>query len=155
MTSTTNATEPNTRSQLLPAAATVVGTLAFTALGAFGDGTEGAAHEPMEFLVMGVWIVALAAVMFLVVVPRSLASGRTAALGLGLSIAALPCVLVFWAGITPVLAVSGMLLGAAARRSGRGAGQGGVAMAVGALALLGYVAIYVSDWMATNNIAGM
>ncbi len=154
MTSTAISHEPTTRFPLGLAVATVVGTLAFTALGTFGDGSEGT-PDPMEFLVIAGFILALAAVMFLVVVPRSLASGRTAGLGLGLSIAALPFVLAFWAGITPVLAVSGIVLGAAARRSGRGGGKGGVAIALGALALVGYVAIYVSDWMATNNIAGM
>ena len=63
--------------------------------------------------------------------------------------------LVFWSGIAPLLAVSGMLLGSAARRTGDGPGKGAAAVGLGALALLGYVAIYVSDWMATNNIAGM
>ena len=63
--------------------------------------------------------------------------------------------LVFWTGIGPVLAVSGMLLGSAARRTGDGPGKGAAAVGLGALALLGYVAIYISDWMATNNIAGM
>ena len=109
----------------------------------------------MEFLVIGAIVVALAALMFLFVVPRALRSGRTANLGLGLAIAALPFVLVFWSGITPLLAVSGMLLGSAARRTGDGPGKGAAAVGLGALALLGYVAIYVSDWMATNNIAGM
>ena len=66
-----------------------------------------------------------------------------------------PFVLVFWSGIGPVLAVSGILLGLAARRTGDGPGKGAFAVGIGALALLGYVAIYVSDWMATNNIAGM
>lgn len=155
MSTTTHDIETTTSPIFLPAAATVVGALAFAALGTFGDGADGAAHESGDFLVVGAWILTLAAVMFLVVVPRSMASGRAAGLGLGLSIAALPLVLVFWAGITPVLAVSGMLLGAAARRSGRGAGKGGAAIVLGALALVGYVAVYVSDWMATNNIAGM
>ena len=51
--------------------------------------------------------------------------------------------------------MSGILLGSAARRTPEGAGKGIAAVAIGALALVGYVAIYISDWMATNNIAGM
>jgi len=137
------------------AAATVLGTLAFIAIGTFTGGTDGANAEPMEFFVIGAFVLALAALMFLFVVPRALRSGRTANLGLGLAIASLPFVLVFWSGITPVLAVAGMLLGSAARRTGDGAGKGAAAVGLGALALLGYVAIYISDWMATNNIAGM
>jgi len=156
MTSTQVSSTHNIPVPVLPAAiATVLGTLAFIAFGTFSDGTDGANAEPMEFVVMGAVVVALAALMFLLVVPRALRSGRTANLGLGLAIASLPFVLVFWSGISPVLAVSGMLLGSAARRTGDGPGKGSAAVGLGALALLGYVAIYVSDWMATNNISGM
>ena len=154
MTSTPIAPTQETQLPVRPAAtATVLGTLAFVALGTFAGGSD-TEHEPMEFVVIGGFVLALAAVMFLVVVPRAIASGHTAGLGLGLAIAALPFVLAFWSGITPVLAVSGMLLGMAARRTGD-PGKGAAAVGLGALALLGYVAIYVSDWMATNNIAGM
>jgi len=156
MTSTQMSPTHSTHMPVRPAAiATVLGTLAFVAVGTFADGTEGANAEPMEFVVIGAFVVALAALMFLLVVPRALRSGRTANLGLGLAIGSLPFVLVFWSGIAPVLAVSGMLLGSAARRTGDGPGKGAAAVGLGALALLGYVAIYVSDWMATNNVAGM
>jgi len=155
MTSTPITAEPTSQVPVRPAAAaTVLGTLAFTAVGTFADGTNGASHGVMEFLVIGAVVVAVAALMFLFVVPRALRSGRTGNLGLGLAVAALPFVLLFWSGIGPLLAVSGMLLGSAARRTGD-PGKGAAAVGLGALALLGYVAIYVSDWMATNNIAGM
>jgi hypothetical protein len=138
------------------AAATVVGTTAFNALGIYGDGSEHAAeHTTGEFLtIVGVTVVA-AAVVFGVVVPRVQSSGRAAAVGLGLSIAGLVLVLAFWSGLTPALAVGGLLLGAAARRSNVRPTMGAVAMALGALALVGYAAIYITDWMSTNNIAGM
>jgi len=156
MTSTSITSERSTHVPVAPAAtATVVGTLAFTALGTFGDGTDGADHGVAEYLVIAGVVAAVAALMFLFVVPRALQSGRTANLGLGLAVASLPFVLVFWSGIAPLLAVSGILLGLAARRTTDGAGKGVFAVGIGALALLGYVAIYVSDWMATNNIAGM
>ena len=155
MTSTSISPD-RTHVPVVPAAtATVLGTLGFTALGTFGDGTEGADRSAVEFLVIAVVVAAVAALLFLLVVPRALRSGRTANLGLGLAIGSLPFVLVFWTGIGPLLAVSGMLLGSSARRTGEGPGKGVAALAIGALALLGYVAIYVSDWMATNNIAGM
>ncbi len=159
MTSTSITSTHHTPLPVRPAAvATVLGTLAFAAFGTFADGTKGtggASADAMELVVIGAFVVALAALMFALVVPRALRSGRTANLGLGLAIGSLPFVLVFWSGITPVLAVSGILLGSAARRTPEGAGKGVAAVAIGALALLGYVAIYVSDWMATNNIAGM
>jgi len=156
MTSTQMSPTDSTQMPVRPvAAATALGTLAFVAFGTFADGTDGANADPMEFVVIGALVLALTALMFLLVVPRALRSGRTSNLALGLAIGSLPFVLVFWSGIAPVLAVSGILLGSAARRTGEGAGKGAAAVGLGALALLGYVAIYVSDWMATNNIAGM
>ena len=96
-----------------------------------------------------------AAVVFGLVVPRLQSSPKAAGVGLGLSIAGLVLVLAFWSGLTPSLAVGGLLLGAAARRMDVKATLGSVAMAVGALALVGYAAIYIVDWVGTNNIAGM
>ena len=111
----------------------------------------------MEFLVIGGFIVALRRRD----VPRGrprVAGARAAPpnLGLGLAIAALPFVLVFWAGHHPGAgglrhAPRGRQLVVRATVRARAAPP----MRLGALALLGYVAIYVSDWMATNNIAGM
>ena len=137
------------------AVATVLGTTAFTALGVFGDGSSGADAETGEFLVIVGFTVVAAAVVFGLVVPRLQSSRKAAGVGLGLSIAGLVFVLAFWSGLTPPLAVGGLLLGAAARRTGVRPTLGSVAMAVGALALVGYAAIYVVDWMGTNNIAGM
>ena len=159
MTSTTTSTtsaQPGTDRSLIPiGVATAVGSSALAALGVYGDGTPGAEPDTGEFLfIVGISVVA-AAVVFGLVVPRVRRSARAAGTGLGLAIAALVLVLAFWTGLTPPLAVGGILLGAAARQQGRRPGLGGAAMAIGVLALLGYVAIYVTDWMATNNIAGM
>jgi hypothetical protein len=151
---TTTYPAARTSGPLLPAVV-FLGTAAFIALGVFGDGTEGAEPSAREFLVIaGVSAVAVA-VVFGLVVPRTLPGTKSAGVGLGLSIAGLLLVVAFWSGLTPALAVGGMVLGAAARRSGRRTGMGGVAVAIGALAMLGYVAAWVTDWMATNNIAGM
>jgi hypothetical protein len=136
------------------AAATLVAATFLNALGIFADGTDGADHSSGEFFVIVGVTAAAVAVVFGLVVPRALRGNRTAGVGLGLAIGGLVLVLAFWSGLTPPLAVGGMLLGSAARRSGRHAGVGGVAVAIGALALVGYVAIYALDWMATNNIAG-
>jgi hypothetical protein len=155
MTSIT-ATSSTTEARLFPLAlGTFAGTTAFTALGTFVDGTDGAEHSTGDFLVIAGLTAVAVAVVFGLVVPRARAGSRAAGVGLGLSIAGMVLVLAFWSGLTPALAVGGMVLGAGVRRSGRGTGAGAAAIAVGALALLGYVAIYVLDWMATNNIAGM
>jgi hypothetical protein len=148
MTSTTQSTQNTT----VPiAAATVVGTTAFNALGVFGDPHANGQGVPEFLTIVAVTLVA-AAVVFGVVIPRVT---RPAGVGLGLSIAGLVLVLAFWSGLTPPLAVGGILLGAAARRANVKAALGSAAVAVGSLALVGYTAIYVLDWMSSNNIAGM
>ena len=53
---------------------------------------------------------------------------------------------VFWAGITPALGVGAIILGLSGDR--RTLSRIGVAL--GALALMGYVGTYVLDWMSTN-----
>jgi len=125
------------------AAATFAGTALFTALGTVLSG-EGDEHGWGEFaFVLGIALVAVVGVMALV---RRLQDSRKAAgAGLALSVFGLATVLVFFMGLTPAFAVGGMLLGAAARRTQVRPGLGGAAIAVGALALLGYVAIYVTD----------
>ena len=73
-------------------------------------------------------------------------SRKAAGVGLALSVFGLATVLVFFMGADPGLrgrAACCSALRPAARRCG--AGLGGAAIAVGALALLGYVAIYVTD----------
>jgi hypothetical protein len=152
MTSTTTTAVP-TRTPLLPVAAgTFLGTCAFTALGVFGDGTEGATHSATDVLVVAGLAAVTIGVIFGLVVPRVQSGRRAAGVGLGLSLAGLLMVLLFWSGLTPPLAVGGIVLGAAARRSGQRPGLGGAAIAVGALALVGYVAIYTLDWLSTHGI---
>ncbi len=51
----------------------------------------------------------------------------------------------FWSGLPPILAAGGALLGWAGRDAERGRGMCRAAVAIGALALLGYLAIYASD----------
>ena len=145
-----------TRGTFAPLAiGTVLGAIAFTALGVFGDGSPGADHSPGEFYAMFGVIIVSAFVVLGVVVPRWVTRSNAGGVGLGLSVAGfLLLAPAFWAGLPAVLAAGGLMLGGAARRQGRG-GVATAAMVLGTLALIGYVAIYVGDWMATNNIAGM
>ena len=53
--------------------------------------------------------------------------------------------LAFWAGLTPILAGGGALLGWAGRDADRGRGMSWAAVVIGAVALVGYLAIYVTD----------
>ena len=146
-------TTPGTVRILPVALATAVGAIAFNALGIFGDGTDGAEHSAGEFWVVSGLIAVATAVVFGLVVPRY--AGRSAGVGLGLAIAGLLLLVpVFWSGLPAVLAAGGVVLGLASRRTRR-SGVSTAAVAIGALAMIGYVAIYLLDWMATNNIAGM
>ena len=140
--------------RILPVAlATAFGAIALNALGIFGDGTDGAEHSSGEFWVISGLIAVATAVVFGLVVPRY--AGRSAGLGLGLATAGLLLLVpTFWSGLPAVLGSGGLVLGLAARRTRR-SGVATAAVAIGALAMIGYVAIYLLDWMATNNIAGM
>ncbi len=140
--------------RILPVAlATAVGAIAFNALGIFGDGSDGAEYSGGEFWVISGLIAVATAVVFGLVVPRY--AGRSAGVGLGLATAGLLLLVpAFWSGLPAVLGAGGVVLGVAARRTRR-SGVATAAVAIGALAMIGYVAIYMLDWMATNNIAGM
>lgn len=125
------------------AAATFAGTAGFTALGTVLSGESGEHGWGELAVVLGVALVAVVGVMGLV--HRFQDSRKAAGVGIGLAVFGLATVLIFFMGLTPAFGVGGMLLGAAARRSQVRAGLGSAAIAVGALALLGYIAIYVSD----------
>ena len=141
---------PTLKATTIPVAPLAIGTtlasFAFNALGIYGDGTGGDDHSTSEFLIVcGVAVVA-AMVVFGLVVPLTLdkpSSGRTALI---LAILAVLSVPVFWAGITPALGVGAIILGLSGDR--RTLSRIGVAL--GALALMGYVVTYVLDWMSTN-----
>ena len=157
---TTSATLPPSirpsRHIAVPALAATVGAVALNAFGIWADGTPSDGNEALvTFLVVDVVIAVGAAVVFGWIVPRGLrrleSSGRAGAGALVLSALALLLVAVFWTGLPPVLAVGGIVLGLA----GRGAERGGLATAgaaVGLLAVLADVAVYISDWMSTNGM---
>jgi len=138
------------------AAASVAAAVGLSAFGIWGDGTPGGEDDPLVSFLIGLGIVAVAAgVVFGWIVPRALRRlARTGAAGVGalvLSVLALLLVVMFWTGLPPVLAAGGIVLGLA----GRGARRSGLAtagVAVGLLALVCDLAIYVVDWMSTNGM---
>ena len=154
MTITRNDTLPTAREQVraaLPTAAivTILGSAVLVAFGIWGDGSSTEDSQARVFLVVCGFIAVAAAVVFGWLVPRGLRKDAAPALALTLSILGLVTVLAFWAGVTPVLAVGGMLLGWAGRRA---SGTCRAAVAVGGLALVADVGIYVMDWMSTNGV---
>ena len=79
------------------------------------------------------------------VVPRGLQREAAGATALTLSVLGLLTVAAFWSGLPPILAGGGALLGWAGRDAERGRAMSRAAIAIGGLALLAYLAIYVTD----------
>jgi hypothetical protein len=145
--STTTHAPTATRPATLPAAiATFAASCVFTALGTVASGTSDE-HGWGEFLIVCGFSLVAVALVFGLAVHRLQDSPKAGAVGLVLSVLGLLTIAVFWAGVTPAFAVGGVLLGMAARRSGQRTGLGTAAIAVGALAAVGYIAIYLGDWV--------
>jgi hypothetical protein len=89
----------------------------------------------------------------LVVAPglrRERADGRALVLGILGVLLILPA---FWSGLPMILGAAAALLGYAGRRSAAGAGRATTALVLGTLSMVGYVAFYVSDWLANPGAA--
>jgi hypothetical protein len=88
-------------------------------------------------------------VVYPLVVARGLrqesAGGRALALGI---IALLLIVPAFWSGLPMILGAAAALVGYAGRKAARGSGQATAGFVLGILSMVGYVALYVSDWVA-------
>jgi hypothetical protein len=109
-------------------------------------GTAFGAHDWGEIAVVWGVIAIATALVFGIVVPRALRKESAGGTALALSIPALLLLLpAFWAGLPLVLGVAGLVVGNAGRRAQSGAGKCIAAVVLGALAAVGYVAIYVSD----------
>ena len=146
---TTTAHFAQTRNPLLvPAAATLVASFASIAFGTYADGSPGADPGLVEFLVPCAIALATTGVVFGIVLPRALR--QTSAPGTALTLAALGAVLVafvFWSGLVLPLAVGGLIAGRHTKST-----AGTIAVALSVLTMVAYVAVYVSDWMSTNNV---
>jgi hypothetical protein len=144
----------NLRRRIAPLAiATVVVALAFNALGVYGDGGGVEDGSTGKFLIPGALIVVAVAIVFGFVVPRQLGKERSGTSALVMSVLAALLVLpVFWAGFPAVLGAGGAFLGWSGRRASTGSGTSQAAFALGLLAVVAWIAIYVLDWMSTNNI---
>lgn len=112
------------------------------AVGTYGGNDD---QGTREFLVVCAIIAVAAAVVFGLIVPRGLQREAAGATALTLSVLGLLTVVVFWSGLSPILAGGGVLLGWAGRNADRGRGMCRAAMGIGALALVGYLVISLSD----------
>jgi len=111
------------------------------ALAAWGSYSGDDAHATRQYLVVLVIILVAIAIVFGFVLPRAVGSANAARTALILSVLGLLTVAVFWAGLTPVLAIGGIVL---ARTAGT-SGLARAALIVGALALVADLAAYLAD----------
>ncbi len=139
-----------------PGLAAVFGAVALNAFGIWGDGTPGSEDEALVSFLVVCGIIAVGAASSSagscrgLCKPRSHRPGRRRRAGaFGPRAAAGRAV--FWTGLPPVLAVGGIVLGLAGRGAAR-SGMATAAVAVGLLAVLADIAVYVSDWMSTNGM---
>ena len=104
------------------------------------------AGEALSMVAFGLIVVSL---LYPLVVVRSLrsedASGRALALGI---VGLLLIVPAFWSGLPMILGAAAALLGYAGRRAETGSGKATAAFVLGTLSMVGYVASYVTDWVA-------
>ena len=140
-------------SRLAPvAAATTLVSLGLDAFAIYGDGSKAADRGAGVLLSTFGFTVVAAAVVFALVVPWALRRSSQGGPALTLALVGALSVPAFWAGITPALAVGGVLLGLAGRDRERGHAAAQAAVVVGLLALIGCVAAYALDWMSTNGM---
>ncbi len=136
-----------TANRLVASRGTVAGIGVASALVA-AAGTAYGAHTWGELGVVWGAIVLATALVFGLVVPRALRKESAGGTALGLSIPALVLLVpAFWSGLPLVLGVAGFVVGNAGRKAPSGAGKCIAAVVLGALAAVGYLAIYVSDGM--------
>jgi hypothetical protein len=105
------------------------------------------AHDWAEVGFMVPTILIAAVLVFGVVVSRALRKESAGGTALGLSIPAAVLTLpAFWTGLPLVLGAAGMLVGNAGRNARTGGGKCIAALVLGAIATLGYLAIYVMSF---------
>jgi hypothetical protein len=126
------------RKTLVPLGAAVLGISSmFTVLGA---------HDVTEIVVCTVVAVAATIGVYGFLLPRALERQSAGGTALALSvIAAVLTLPAFWTGLPLVLGAAGALLGYVGRNAASGGGKSIAAVVLGALAAIGYLAIYVSE----------
>ena len=104
------------------------------------------AGEALSMVALGLLVVCL---LYPLVVAPGLrvgnAGGRALTLGI---LAVLLIVPALWSGLPMILGAAAALLGYAGRRAATGSGRATTAFVLGTLSMIGYVAFYVSDWLA-------
>ena len=114
------------------AAASVALAIVLLAIGAYGGDDDDTGY----FLIASAITIAVAVVLFWVIVPRITRPGLG---GLIIGILAVVSLVVFWLGLPAPLAGAAAVLGLTARESGSEAGKGTAALALAAVAVVAAV----------------
>lgn len=124
------------------------GALAGTAASSAALAAAGTLYGANDWAEIGIVLGAIAVTTLLIfgfVVPRALRKESAGGAALTLSILAVLLVLpAFWSGLPLVLGTAGLVVGNAGRRASTGAGPCIAATVLGALAVVGHLAIYVA-----------
>jgi hypothetical protein len=105
------------------------------------------AHDWAEVAFSVPIILVATGLVFGIVVPRALRKESAGGTALGLSVpAALLLLPAFWIGLPLVLGAAGVVVGNAGRNARSGGGKSIAGLVLGAMAVLGYVAIYVMSF---------
>ena len=127
-----------TRIATLPAALTAIAvSAALAAWGTFGEET----HAMREYLVVLAIIGVAALVVFGWAVPRAMRASAVGWTAIVLGVLGIVSVVAFWSGLPPVFAGGAALLGWSQRESTRGK----VGVALGVLALVADIVVYLGD----------
>lgn len=114
--------------------------------------TSYGAHDWSEIVVVVAVIAVAAGLVFGLVVPRALRKDSAGGTALGLSVsAALLTLPAFWTGLPLVLGLAGIIVGNRGRTARSGAGKCIAALVIGAVAVLGYLTIYLWDGFVAGN----
>jgi hypothetical protein len=110
------------------------------------------AHDWGELLSIAGIVVVATVLVFALAVPRALRRESLGGPALALAIPGLVLALpAFWSGLPFILGVAGAFLGNAGRTRERGGNASLAALAIGVLAALGYLAIYIGDGVIGQN----
>lgn len=111
------------------------------------------AHHLGEVVVVLAVIAVATGVVFGLLLPKALRRPSAGGTALGLSVPAVLLTLpAFWSGLPLILGVAGAMLGYAGRGATSGSGKSIVACALGLLAAVAYLTIYVVDGLVLGNM---
>jgi len=111
------------------------------------------AHGTTETITVVPVLVVVTAAVFGFLVPRALSRPSAGGTALALSVVAVALTVpAFWSGLPLVLGVAGALLGYVGRNASTGSGKSIAAIVLGALAVIGYLTIYIVDGLVFGNL---